>query len=384
MTVQDRVVGRTSAAGDPKIGESELSSAPVLGVEDLARIAAGVLESSSYPALVLQVPSERIVAASQAAMRLLDPTGGIVVGHLLAEFTADRPDHGRDVFAGGRLNGFQTSRILRRAQGGNVTVQMWVRNFDHQPSTRLVLVVLRTDRSERRSHPAFEQVESEAPAVAEAPAVVGTADAGLLIERVSNDAESLFGRRVTALLGHPLLELIAADDAPDTLAALTEATETQGGVALVVAIRAVEAASRTPPVVCELLLLPLKPSPGCAFVFLPTTAESSGAPITTDLSAILLRLSRGAQVAQLARSEMSKLTERDVPGLSTLTTRELEVVSRLLDGDRAPAIAAELFLSQSTVRNHLGSVFAKLGVSSQQQLLTLLRRPLKSGSRGNA
>ncbi len=379
MTVQNRVAGQTSAPGDG-LGDSDQSSAPILGVEDLARVAAGVLESSSYPALVLQVPSERIVAAIQAATQLLDPAGGVVVGRLLAEFTADRPDHGRNIFAGGRLNGFQTSRTLRRAQGPDVTVQMWVRSFDHQPSTRLVLVVFSTDRSHRsRSPAASTRVPPGAPAVAEAPAVVGTADAGLLIERISSDAEFLFGRPVAGLLGRTVLELIAEDDAPDALAALMEATDTQEGVALVVTIRAIDAAPRTPPVVCELLLLPLEPSPGCAFVFLPTTTESSGAHINADLSAVLLRLSRGAQVAQLARSEMSKLTERDMPGLSTLTTRELEIVSRLLDGDRAPAIAAELFLSQSTVRNHLGSVFAKLGVSSQQQLLTLLRRAVKVG-----
>ena len=56
-----------------------------------------------------------------------------------------------------------------------------------------------------------------------------------------------------------------------------------------------------------------------------------------------------------------------------LTTRELEIVTRLMTGHRPPSIASELFLSQSTVRNHLGSVFAKLGVNSQQELLDLLR-----------
>ncbi len=371
---------RADAPNTGATGATGAMSAPVLGVEDLARIAAGVLEKSVSPALVLQVPSERIVAASQAATQLLDPTGGIVVGRLLADFTTDRPEHGRDIFAGGRLNGFQTSRTLDRAQGADVTVQMWVRNFDHQPSTRLVLVVFSTDRSQRaRSPGAPIQSRPEAPSVAEAPAVVGTADAGFVIERISYDAESLFGRPVSALLGRTLLDLIAEADAPDTMAAVTEATATQEGVALVVTIRAADAAAGTPPVGCELLLLPLRPSPGCAFVFLPTTAESSGTHSTTDLSAILLRLSRGAQVAQLARSAISKLTDDDVPGLSTLTTRELEIVMRLLDGDRAPAIATELFLSQSTVRNHLGSVFAKLGVCSQQQLLTLLRRTAKLG-----
>ncbi|MDT0260082.1 PAS domain S-box protein [Jatrophihabitans lederbergiae] len=65
--------------------------------------------------------------------------------------------------------------------------------------------------------------------------------------------------------------------------------------------------------------------------------------------------------------------EENVPGLHRLSRRELEVVRRLLDGDRVPAIADQLFISQSTIRNHLSSVFRKLRVRSQQELIELLR-----------
>ena len=124
---------------------------------------------------------------------------------------------------------------------------------------------------------------------------------------------------------------------------------------------------------CEVLILPLYPSPSCAFVFLPTPVQWPRAHVSADLSAILARLGRGADIAQLVRGATAGLTEHDLPGLSKLTTRELEVLTRLLDGDRAPAIAAELFLTQGTVRNHLASIFSKVGVTSQQQLLTLFR-----------
>ena len=62
-----------------------------------------------------------------------------------------------------------------------------------------------------------------------------------------------------------------------------------------------------------------------------------------------------------------------VPGLDRLSRREVEVVRMLLVGDRVPVIAQHLFVSQSTVRNHLSSVFRKLRVSSQQELIVLLR-----------
>jgi len=64
---------------------------------------------------------------------------------------------------------------------------------------------------------------------------------------------------------------------------------------------------------------------------------------------------------------------RSLPGLERLSRREIEVVRMLLLGDRVPVIARQLFISQSTVRNHLSSVFRKLRVSSQQELIVLLR-----------
>jgi DNA-binding CsgD family transcriptional regulator len=342
---------------------------------DLSRIAANVLGNSPFPALVLEVPSERIVASSPGAQQLLDPDGGGVVGRYLEDFTADRAAPGKDLFAGGRMNGFEAFRVLRRARGADLKVRMWIRAFDHQPASRFVLVVIVADQP--------TELPVGVPNWQDAPAVVGTADASLLIERISSDAEALFGRSVDELLGQSMIGLVAEEDVPSCLAALSEASASQNGVTLYLDIRGEAADSPAVAALsCEVLILPLQPSPSCAFVFLPTPAGLSRTRISADLSAILGRLGRGAEVAQLARGVFSGITERDVPGLSRLTTRELEIVTRLLDGDRAPAIAARLFLSQSTVRNHLASVFGKLGVTSQQELFNLFRDARAGTGRG--
>ena len=74
----------------------------------------------------------------------------------------------------------------------------------------------------------------------------------------------------------------------------------------------------------------------------------------------------------------------DPRGAELLTAREQEIVSRLLDGDRVPAIARALYLGQSTVRNHLTAVYRKLNVSSQQELVDLYKRSARSSQRSPA
>jgi PAS domain S-box-containing protein len=94
--------------------------------------------------------------------------------------------------------------------------------------------------------------------------------------------------------------------------------------------------------------------------------ESPGAYLAARFS------ERAAQLA-LSAGFATPPAGRSLPGLERLSRREIEVVRMLLVGDRVPVIARQLFISQSTVRNHLSSVFRKLRVSSQQELIVLLR-----------
>ena len=79
------------------------------------------------------------------------------------------------------------------------------------------------------------------------------------------------------------------------------------------------------------------------------------------LSGVLKQVTRGPSLPAL----------RELGGL---TARQWEVVSRLLQGERVPTIAAEMFISQSTVRNHLSAIFERFGVHSQAELLEALRK----------
>ena len=50
-----------------------------------------------------------------------------------------------------------------------------------------------------------------------------------------------------------------------------------------------------------------------------------------------------------------------------------DIVNRLLDGARVTTIAAALYISPSTVRNHLSAVYRTARVHSQAELIELLR-----------
>ena len=59
--------------------------------------------------------------------------------------------------------------------------------------------------------------------------------------------------------------------------------------------------------------------------------------------------------------------------LNQLSRRQRDIVDRLLRGERIPAIAKAMYISPSTVRNHLSHAFADFGVHSQSELLVVLR-----------
>ncbi len=86
------------------------------------------------------------------------------------------------------------------------------------------------------------------------------------------------------------------------------------------------------------------------------------------LQQIAIDLEKTGVVAHGAR-----LRESATDDLRGLSPREWEILQQLLDGNRVPAIARALFISPHTVRSHLSSMFRKLDVSSQQELLERVR-----------
>ncbi len=91
-----------------------------------------------------------------------------------------------------------------------------------------------------------------------------------------------------------------------------------------------------------------------------------------ELEHRLRRIGQEIEAAGLLRRATPLPDPDNVPGLDALSPRQWEIVTRLLRGERVPRIARAMYLSPSTVRNHLSMVFRKLGVRSQAELIDRL------------
>ena len=76
----------------------------------------------------------------------------------------------------------------------------------------------------------------------------------------------------------------------------------------------------------------------------------------------------------LAREAVESLIQAEPaepPPGEDLTRREREVLALLVKGFSNPEIAFQLSISRSTVKTHVSSIFAKLGVSNRAEAITL-------------
>ena len=92
----------------------------------------------------------------------------------------------------------------------------------------------------------------------------------------------------------------------------------------------------------------------------------------------------------LERSATMRLSARPEPGgpqnkplrgtvFAALTDREYEVVEAVAEGLDNAEVAARLFMSEGTVRNHISSILAKLGLRNRTQVAVMYYRSVQAG-----
>lgn len=73
----------------------------------------------------------------------------------------------------------------------------------------------------------------------------------------------------------------------------------------------------------------------------------------------------------LLKNSSSPLHNSKQSSAPSLTSRELEVLTNLVDGKNYSEIAQTLFISKNTVKKHLKSIYSKLHVSSKSQAIKI-------------
>jgi two-component system, NarL family, nitrate/nitrite response regulator NarL len=86
------------------------------------------------------------------------------------------------------------------------------------------------------------------------------------------------------------------------------------------------------------------------------------------------RVLMGRALSDLTRTRRPDGQDSESARIETLTKRELEVVNLVVAGLRNRAIGERLFISETTVRHHLTSIYEKLAVADRFELIVLAYR----------
>jgi LuxR family maltose regulon positive regulatory protein len=109
----------------------------------------------------------------------------------------------------------------------------------------------------------------------------------------------------------------------------------------------------------------------CAEIAFEVGETDSMADLLDRASRALVRLPDAGMIP--ARLEQLRRRSQQVdPLLDTLTPAERRVLGRLRTHHTLAEIANELFISRSTVKTHVGSIYSKLGVSSRAEAVAKL------------
>jgi PAS domain S-box-containing protein len=344
-----------------------------------------LVRSTEVPLAVVDLPSGQFLAVNAVLADALGSTVGELTGASSLDSLA--PDDrqaarlGFQALADGDLTGYQALRRLASPGGTEQVSSVWVSAVDVD-GTRVGLA------SAIPSAPYDNQFRA-LPPVSQVPepgaVVLGTVDSCWRIDRVSQDVTPLLGLTPEQATGQPVLGVIHPSDLSAFLAAVEHARRGQRAVRITLRLGA-RPRDWTEVAVVLATIAPGDPPP-LAFALLrdDAAAEPGGPSDSTRemrLESHMLRIADELQAAGLIPRLRQLPALADEPRLGKLTSREWAVLSRLLDGERIPAIAASLYVSQSTVRNHLSSIYAKLGVHSQVDLIRLIRHGAKPPAGG--
>jgi DNA-binding CsgD family transcriptional regulator len=332
-----------------------------------------LVRDSAAPLAAVELPSGRFLAVNLPLAKALGTTVDALTGSSSLDQLAAAERHsaelGFQALADGHLTGYQAIRTRDSPGNPGQAFSVWV-NAVEVGDTRVGLVSVTPAAGPDGALPALPP-----PTVRElGDVVLGTVDGAWRIDRISQDVTAFLGITPEQCVGAPVLGAIHPADAPSFLAGVEHARRGERSVSLTVRLSAREPQWREVSAVFAVISPEVPPLMAFALI-----RGGSGPGTAVDptresrLEAHMLRIADELHAAGLLPRLQQLPTLSGNPRLGLLTSREWAVLSRLLDGQRAAAIASDLVVSQSTVRNHLSSIYAKLRVDGQVDLIRTLR-----------
>ena len=272
-----------------------------------------------------------------------------------------------DLLLGGAIDAYEVCRELALGNGERLSAYSWLAVCDHK-ARRHALWILRPVDGQDGNYQA-EGAPAQWPERVSG-LVVGTFDAEWCTRRVSLDIEAVLGYPVSEAVGTSFIGLVHPEDVPLFLETAAHCLAERAAVGVELRLAHRSGAWRP----AHMMIAPLAPG-YLDFGFVIAVQNTDQAdPLfrVADLERAW-RIAQEVQGFGVATTFARVPDPAALPGLDDLSGRQWEVLTRLLAGERAPAIARAMHLSQSTVRNHLSGVFTKLHVHSQAELLELVR-----------
>jgi len=324
------------------------------------------MSACDFPLVVWQLPAGVVLVANQPAADLF----GLSIEQLMGVSAADLAEPSDAVrrtvalIASGLVDDTHAPRGVRQPNGTVLPTRVWTRAIEVDRQRAAVSLIVPVGEVYRLGRDAV------APWQDLLHVAIGVADNRLEVMTVSDDVRDVLGMPPDDLVGRSLLDvlevytpLLAGAERADTTVMHLEAQfhRADGSWTNVCVLVGEESDG---------------PRREVAF------ALSTAPPAQVDPADRIAELERrlrfiGAEVRDAGLLEdaaaMPSVTDR--PQLRELTSRQWEILHRLLRGDRVSNMAAELYISPSTVRNHLGAIFEKFGVHSQAELLAALGPP---------
>jgi DNA-binding CsgD family transcriptional regulator len=328
---------------------------------------------SLEPVGLIELPSARVVELSPAAAVLLgaSPSGGDtlhLMGLVRERHHAAVATHALSI---GAIDAFHARRRFRRPDGSVAEVTVACRAIRRPGHPDLALYVL----SEPSPPPAREgcaaSLDGCSMPVYSGPALGLTLGPGWRVIDVEGATGAFLGHCTDDLVGTSIFEDVYPTDLPRLLLALAEA---MSGAEPSLEVRLRHRHDGWRRVQASVTSLAAERGPW----FLLRLQQGDEQPHSNPESRVrelerhLLRIAQEVQVAGLLLPQCHAPTIPALPRLADLSQRQREILVCLVNGYRVPRIADELYLSPSTVRNHLSAIFKKFGVHSQDELLRSL------------